>query len=125
MSSARFARIAAPVLFVACAADEIARVVLGRPWAGFVPAASNVVGLGLAAVWLASAVMVARNATKALYVVVVGSFALLAHAVITRAAGSTLGLVYLGVAPVVVLLERIAFGPRLTWSARTEQPVHT
>ena len=115
MTSRMFARVAAPVLFAGCAALEIARIVVGRPWSSFNALASNVVGLLLGALWLASAAVIATGTKKDLYVVIAGSFALLAHAVVTRAGGSTLGLVYLGLAPVIVLLERVARGSPLVW----------
>ncbi len=122
MNSRLMARVAAPVLFAGCAAIEITRVVIRRPWLGFNAVDSNVVGLALATLWLASAVVLATGTRKALYVVIVGSFALLAHGVVTRAGGSTLGLVYLGLAPLVVLLERVALGSKLVWGRTAEEP---
>lgn len=122
MTSRMVARVAASILFTGCAAVEITRVALDRPWQGFDAAASQVVSVALAGLWLGSAVVVGLGTRKAFYVFVLGCLGLVAHAIVTRSGGATLGLVYLATAPIVVLLERISVGRRLTWRRRDYEP---
>jgi hypothetical protein len=109
-SSARVhtvARLGAPLLFLGCAAYEVVSVASGQSWPGFLQDVRLGFGLLDAALWLASAAILALGTRKALYVPVYGALMLLSEAVIARAAGSARELVYLAVLPLVVAFESI------------------
>lgn len=97
----------APLLFVACATYEILSIALHRVWPGFDQGLRVGLGLTAAALWLASAVVLGTRTTKALWVPVFGAFMLLVESTTARAGGSAHELVYLGVLPVIVVLESI------------------
>lgn len=107
-STARgLAQLGAPLLFVACAAYEVVSIALHRVWPGFDQGLRVGFGLTSAALWLASAVVLGLRTKKALWVPVFGAFMLLAESTTARAAGSVHELVYLGVLPVIAVLESI------------------
>jgi hypothetical protein len=118
------ARVLAPALFVVAAAVEVGRLVLGRPWKSFVPSFSNGLGVVLAALWLASAVLIFTGSKRALAVPVLGTLMLFTMGVVYRAGGSIEGLLYMGLAPVIVLLERYSFAGFLDPSALTDEKRH-
>jgi hypothetical protein len=101
------ARLGAPLLFLGCAALEVVSLASGQSWRGFLPDFRLGLGVLDAALWLASAAILALGTTKALYVPVYGALMLLSEAVVARAAGSPRELVYLAVLPLVVAFESI------------------
>ena len=121
-SHERQARLAAPLLFVACAGVEIVRIALHQWPQGLVPGFSHAVGLALAVLWCASAVVVALGTKSAVYVPLFGSLLLLAWGVVMRSAGSDLGILYMAAAPVITVLERVAFAGALGWYAPAPVP---
>ncbi len=110
---AKRAGIGAALVFFAGAAFEVARVAARKPWAGIVPEASDVVGIFLAVLWVASGVTCVVGRQRFAVIPIFGAFALLTHFVVTRAAGSPIGLVYLAAVPFAVLLTWMAFGREL------------
>lgn len=107
MTSRSMARFGAPFLFVACAAYEVISIALGKTWPGFTQEMRVGAGLVAAALWVASAVVLAIETRKALYLPVFGAFMLVTLAFTARAGGSARELVYLAVFPLVVLLQTI------------------
>jgi hypothetical protein len=107
-------KIGAPALFLGCAAYELVSIALGHTWPQYVSEVRDGLGVLAAALWIASAVVLALGTRKALYVPVFGAFMILTHAFVARAGGSTRELVYLAVFPFIVALEtadiRLALG---------------
>jgi hypothetical protein len=94
---------------------EVVRIALHQSAQGLVPSFSHGVGLLLAVLWCASAVVVALGTKSAVYVPLFGSLMLLTWGVVMCAAGSSLGIVYMAAAPVITVLERVAFAGALGW----------
>lgn len=99
------ARIAAPLLFMGCGVFEVVSLALGRQWPGFIDELRVGFGLFNAALWFASALILALGTRKALYVPVLGALMLLTVPFVARAAGSPRELVYLAVMPLVIVFE--------------------
>jgi hypothetical protein len=123
-SREKMARRAAPALFLGCAAVEVVRTILHQSPQGLVPSFSSALGLLLAVLWCASAVVVALGMKSAIEVPIFGTLLLLTWGVVMRSAGSQLAILYIAVSPIITVLERVAFAGALGWyePARLPQP---
>jgi hypothetical protein len=106
---------AAGGILVVAAGCEIARVIAGAPWGGFVPWVSALLSCLLAAMFLAATASFflrrrfARLESPAWILALVAPLAMLAHGVVTRTAKDELGIVYIVAAFVVGFLVKRSY----------------
>jgi hypothetical protein len=104
---------AAAALLLLAAGFEIARVVAGMPWGGFVPWVSALISCLLAALFLATVASFFLRRRRpgfespAWILALASPMALFAHGVVTRAAKDELGIAYMvGAVLVAFLIKR-------------------
>ena len=104
---------AAGAIFGLAALSELLRLVTDDPWQRLHPNHSHASGIALTLLWGGAAFACITGRRKLALLPIFGAFALLPHFVITRTAGSPLGIAYLVALPIVVLLVWVAFGRHL------------
>lgn len=112
------------VLFGAASLMELVRMATLRPpWPGF----NTRIDWGLGAIaivlWVASACVLATRSHKHRGVAFAGAFALFAYGLLGLVGRSRFGLVYVAIAVVMPLIERLAFRGRLTFGRRLDEPL--
>lgn len=112
------------LLFGAAALMELVRMLtLETPWPGFTASADWVFG-GLAiALWVGSAWVLARRSRKHRLLAFVGAFALFVYGALGALARSRFDVVYIVFGLVMPIIERLAFGGKLSIGHRVSEPV--
>lgn len=122
----RLAGLAGATLFGAAAVMELVRMLTATyPWPGFNVRLNWIWSVVAVALWLGSAYVLAVRRRDSIVLAVLGAFALVNHGLLGTIGGSYFGVVYIAMGVVMVILERLAFGGRLTLGERwtpTRQP---
>lgn len=114
------------VLFGSASLMELVRMLtLKVPWPGFTSRVDWVLGLIAIVLWLSSAYVLARRSRKHRLVAVAGAFALLAYGILGTVGRSRFGIVYVGFALMMPVLERLAFRGKLPIGHRMSEPTGT
>lgn len=112
------------VLFGAASVMELVRMAtLRTPWPGFNTRLDWALGAIAIVLWVTSACVLATRSHKHRAVTFAGAFALLAYGLLGLMGRSFFGLVYLALAVVMPLIERLAFRGRLTFGRRLDEPL--
>lgn len=113
----RNAGIAGAAIFGAASVMEFVRL-LTSPWPGYISAFDWLISLIAIVLWLASVYVLALRRREHIVLAILGAFALLNQGLLNTIVGLPFGVVYVLFAGVLVILERLAFGGKLTLGTR-------
>ena len=117
------AGIVGAVIFGAASVMELVRILTqDRPWPGFSDALSWLMALIAIAIWAPSAVVLAKRSRQHRVLAITGAFALFCYGILGTTARSSFGVVYVVFGLVMAVVERLAFGGKLSLGAATEPP---
>lgn len=106
---------------VACAIELVRVVILRETWTGISTTADRVLTLLSVALWAVSAVLLVRRSERRV-LPIFGAFVLFAHGILGTVMRSAVGPVFVALAVLMPIVERLAFGGRLTVGTPTTVP---
>lgn len=119
------AGIVGAVVFGAVALTELVRFAVEPiPWPGFTAKIAWFITLIGIAIWIPSAVVLALRSRTHRLIAIAGAFFLFSYGVLGTMARSSFAIVYVVLGLLMPVVERLAFGGKLSLGARTEPPRH-
>jgi len=119
----QIAGIVGAVIFGAASLLELVRTAIEKePWPGFTRQLGLLMALIAVAIWVPSAFALARRSENTRVLAITGAFAMFCYGLLGTTAGSTFGIVYVIFGVLMAVVERLAFGGKLTLGTRTEPP---
>jgi len=117
------AGIVGAILFGGASVIELVRVAIEKvPWPGFNVALDWAITLIAIAIWLPSAVVLATRSRQHRVLAIVGAFTLFCYGLLGTMGRSIFGVVYIAFGAVMPIVERLAFGGKVSLGAGTETP---
>jgi len=106
-------------IFLAATVMELVRMLfLRRSWPGLDPNVDVLLTIVAVLFWCASAVVLATRSRKHRLVAIIGAFVMLSHGLLGTVARSTSGVVFVLLGLMIPIVERLAFGGKLSLGTR-------
>ncbi len=113
------------VLFGAATVMELVRMlILRRPFPGLDPNVDVVMTIIAIAFWVGSAIVLATGSRKHRLIPIIGAFVMLSHGLLGTVARSSAGVVFVLLGLMIPIVERLAFGGKLSLGSSTAPPPH-
>lgn len=120
------AGIVGAVIFGAASVLELVRMAVEKePWPGFTRQLGWVMTLIAIVIWVPAAFALAKRSQKHRLLAITGAFALFCYGLLGTTARSAFGIVYVVFGVLMAVIERLAFGGKLTLGTRTAPPRRT